>query len=70
MLITYDPDRYVAISEHRTCPFHQANPDIPYWPGCSCMSSWSQREATPEEYAENRRRRLDREQRFTEWLQP
>lgn len=69
MFILYDPDAHVTVSEHRACAFHQTNPDIQDWPMCTCSGGISTRAATPEEYAENRARRLDRERRKTEWLE-
>ena len=67
MLIGYDPDAFVATSARTICPFHQQNPDIAAFAGCSCSLSLGSRPATPEEYQENRQRRLDQEKRLAEW---
>lgn len=67
MLLRIDPDATVAVSAHYTCPFHQANPDITSYAGCTCSSSWGTRPATEEERRANRERRLDRERRLREW---
>ena len=68
MLIVHDPDAYVATSTHYTCPFHEKNPDIVSYAGCSCSSSWGARPATEQERRANRERRLDRERRLREWF--
>lgn len=68
MYIFYDPDAHVATSEQHTCAFHKANPDIRDWPMCTCSGGIGTRPATPEEYQQNRERRLDREQRKSEWI--
>jgi hypothetical protein len=59
MLIVIDEDRKVAEVSHTTCSFHQRNPGASY-AGCTCSSSYGLRTATPEEYKDNRRRRLTR----------
>lgn len=66
MLIVYDPDAHVAVSTHYACPFHQRNPDIVSYAGCSCSSSWGTRPATADERRANREQRLDREKRLRE----
>lgn len=68
MLIMHDPDDYVATSTRYTCPFHQANPDIASYAGCTCSASWGTRLATPEERKQNRERRLDQQRRLREWM--
>lgn len=57
MLIRHDPDAYVAVSEGHTCAFHREYPGR-QWAGCTCGGGVGLRTATPEEKAENRRRRL------------
>lgn len=49
MLIHYDPDEYETVSEHRTCPFHERNPNGAF-AGCTCSSSYGQRRRPLEEY--------------------
>lgn len=57
MIIHHDPDRYVGVSEHRTCLFHLTHPGKPY-AGCTCGGFYSQRPATEQEYRAARTKRL------------
>ncbi len=59
-MIPYDPDAWVTFAEHHACSFHRENPNG-HWAGCTCGGAIGQRPATPEERAENRRRRLETE---------
>lgn len=68
MLIVHDPDARVATNTRHTCPFHQANPDISSFAGCTCVVSYGSRPVTPEERRVNREQRLDRERRLSEWI--
>lgn len=61
MFIRYDPDSQVSESTHTVCVFHQKFPEIHNYAGCTCSSSWGLRQATSEEYQENRKRRLEQE---------
>jgi hypothetical protein len=58
MIIHYDPDATVVETTHTTCSYHKQNPGKPF-AGCTCSSSYSHRKATPQEYSENRKRRLE-----------
>ena len=63
MLIQHDPDDFVTeIKEHR-CDHHKRQPWDVAWPGCTCSTSYGQRLATPEERAENARKREAEEER-------
>ena len=57
-----DPDDYVTEHKSHTCEFHKRTP----WAqsaGCTCSGGFSMRRATPEEKAENIKRRLAEEER-------
>ncbi len=70
MYTIYDPDEYVVEMKHETCEFHKRFPGMSF-PGCTCFSSYGTRIATPEEREENKKRRLEREEKGKEaqkWL--
>ena len=60
MLINTDKDGKMPVMEKHTCNYHKLNPMTPY-PGCTCSTAYGTRAATPEERADNKRRRLEAE---------
>lgn len=41
MILNNDPDGFVGeATEQHICSFHQRNPDIADYPGCSCSGGW------------------------------
>jgi hypothetical protein len=66
MMMPYqDPVDFVSVSEHRPCAFHKIAPGEPY-AGCTCMGSFGQRRATPEEREANIKARDERNKRRAE----
>lgn len=62
MIHYHDPDDWVVDNRSTTCELHKRQP----WAqsaGCTCSFSMGQRRATPEEKAENIKRRLAEEER-------
>jgi len=63
MHILYDQDDYVTEVTSHICEHHKRQPWDHSWPGCTCSSGFSQRRATPEERAENIRKRQEEQKR-------
>lgn len=63
MLINHNPDDYVSEVVQHTCEHHKRQPWDTGWPGCTCSAGYSTRLATPEERAENVRRREEEQER-------
>jgi len=63
VLIIHDPDDWVTEISSHTCEHHKRQPWDRSWAGCTCSGGISQRRATPEEKAENIKRRLAEEER-------
>ena len=63
MLIPYDPDDQVTDVTRHVCEYHKRQPWDVSWPGCTCSTGFISRKATPEERAENIKRREEEQRR-------
>lgn len=63
MLIQHNPDDYVTEITRHTCEHHKRQPWDTAYPGCTCSSGFTQRQATLAERQENIKRRLAEEER-------